>query len=291
MMAGLTTGASLTLISPFTPSAMVKAIERDELTVIAGVPTMWNAMLHDPFDNRSPDFTHLRLAVSGGAALPGYIADEFERRFGCRLLEGYGMTETASLGTFHDVDSPHAEQSDSVGTPVPRTRVEVRDSAGVQVSPGTVGEVFISGPSVMKGYWNRPADTAAALSDGWLRTGDLGMFDANNRLHIVDRLKDLIIRGGYNVYPSEVEEVLHAHPDIVEVAVVGVADQHYGEEVAAVIVLRPEAAVPGEAITAWSRERLSAYKIPRIVKFVNALPKGPSGKILKRALDVAGLPD
>ena len=150
--------------------------------------------------------------------------------------------------------------------------------------------MHIQGSPVMKGYWRRPEETAAALgADGWLRTGDLGRFDQDGELFIVDRLKDLIIRGGYNVYPAEVEEVLYAHPDIVAAAVIGVPDEHYGEEVAAVVVPRPGSTLTGRDVTTWARERLSAYKIPRLVTFADALPLGPSGKVLKRAIDRTGL--
>lgn len=282
MMAALTAGCSLSLLSPFRSDAMLEMIRRDQLTVICGVPTMWNAVLQldADADTASSGLTSVRLAVSGGAALPGPVAREFARRFGCELLEGYGLTETTSQGTFNRGGTRGA-----VGRPVPRTRVDVRDDDGNPVPAGEVGEVHISGPSVMRGYWQRPQETAAVLVDGWLRTGDLGRFTDSGELFIVDRLKDLIIRGGYNVYPAEVEEVLYAHPDVTEVAVVAVPHEHYGEEVAAVVVLRPGAALAGSELTAWAREHLSAYKIPRIVAFVDDLPKGPSGKILKRAID------
>ena len=154
------------------------------------------------------------------------------------------------------------------------------------VPPNTAGEVYIKGPTVMRGYHNRPEATAEVLSvDGWLCSGDIGEMDAEGNLRIVDRAKDLIIRGGYNVYPSEVEAVLYEHPDIIEAAVVGIAHEHYGEEVAAVVVVRSSSPQDGPAITTWSRERLSAYKIPRVVQFVDELPKGSTGKILKRAID------
>ncbi len=281
MMSALTAGGSLSLLSPFQPAAMLEMIRRDRLTVIAGVPTMWNAVLGVSEEAAGGRLDHVRLAVSGGAALPEPIARSFERRFGCELIEGYGLTETTSLGTFNRGGKPG-----SVGRPVPRTRVEVRDVDGLPVGPDEVGEVYIQGPSVMKGYWGRPDETAAALSaDGWLRTGDLGRIDQDGELFIVDRVKDLIIRGGYNVYPAEVEEVLYGHPDIVAAAVIGVPHEHYGEEVAAVVVRRPGATLTEGEVTAWARERLSAYKIPRLVTFADALPLGPSGKILKRAID------
>jgi long-chain acyl-CoA synthetase len=242
-------------------------------------------MLHTAArDTDTADFARLRIAVSGGASLPGEIARAFEARFGCTILEGYGLTETTALGTFNDLD--RGAKIGSTGRAVPRTQIEVRDADDTVCPADAVGEVFIKGPTVMKGYWNRPEDTAAVLSeDGWFRTGDLGLLDPDGDLRIVDRLKDLIIRGGYNVYPGEVEEVLYGHPDIVEAAVIGVPHEHYGEEVAAVVTTRAGAELDGPSVTSWARERLSAYKIPRIVAFVDALPKGPSGKILKRSID------
>lgn len=282
MMATFTGGGSLSLLARFTPDGMIDILRRDDLTIMCGVPTMWNAMLHAAGDDA--DFTHLRVAVSGGASLPGEIARAFESRFGCTILEGYGLTETTALGTFNDVE--RGGKIGSTGGVVPRLQVEVRDPDGNPCPAGTVGEVHIKGDTVMTGYWNRPDATAAAITpDGWFRTGDLGEFDADHDLRIVDRLKDLIIRGGYNVYPGEVEEVLYQHPDIVEAAVVGVPDDHYGEEVAAVVARIPGSALTEDDVVTWSREKLSAYKIPRIVRFVDHLPKGSTGKILKRNID------
>ncbi|MGV9863965.1 AMP-binding protein [Rhodococcus koreensis] len=288
MMATFTGGGSLTLLARFDPAAMLALLRRDRLTIMAGVPTMWNAMLHAADGADSQDFTQLRIAISGGASLPGEVAREFESRFGCTILEGYGLTETTAFGTFNDID--RGGKIGYTGRAVPRLAVEVRDHDGLACPPGTVGEVFVKGATVMKGYWNRPSDTAAVLDlDGWLRTGDLGEIDADGDLRIVDRVKDLIIRGGYNVYPSEVEEVLYTHPDIVEAAVVGVPDDHYGEEVAAVVATVPGSGLDGAQLTGWARERLSAYKIPRIVAIVDSLPKGSTGKILKRSIDRTAL--
>jgi acyl-CoA synthetase (AMP-forming)/AMP-acid ligase II len=195
--------------------------------------------------------------------------------------------ETAAntaFGTFNDID--RGGKTGYTGRAVPRLRIQVRDIDGNECPPGTVGEVHIKGPTVMRGYWKRPADTAAAISpDGWFRTGDLGETDTDGDLRIVDRIKDLIIRGGYNVYPGEVEEVLYEHPDIIEAAVIGVPDDHYGEEVAALVAARPGSDLGAAEVSSWTRERLSAYKVPRIIRFVDALPKGPSGKILKRSID------
>ncbi|MFH8492655.1 AMP-binding protein [Streptomyces coeruleorubidus] len=288
MMATLTVGGSMSLLARFDPASMLEMLRRDRLTIMAGVPTMWNAMLHAAGDANPEDFAGLRVAVSGGASLPGEIARAFEARFGCTILEGYGLTETTAFGTFNDLD--RGAKTGYTGRAVPRMQVQVRDDNGNECPPGTVGEVHIKGPTVMRGYWNRPADTAAAISsDGWFRTGDLGETDTDGDLRIVDRVKDLIIRGGYNVYPGEVEEVLYEHPDIVEAAVIGVPDDHYGEEIAALVAARPGADLGAAEVSDWARERLSAYKIPRIVRFVDALPKGPTGKILKRSIDRSAL--
>ena len=273
MMATFTGGGSLSLLARFDPAAMLDLVRRDKLTIMAGVPTMWNAMLHAAADVDSSDFEQLRIAISGGASLPGEVARAFEARFNCTILEGYGLTETSAFGTFNSID--RVAKIGYTGRAVPRTEVEVRDHDGNVCQAGTVGEVFIKGPTVMKGYWKRPADTAAVLSDdGWFRTGDLGETDADGDLRIVDRVKDLIIRGGYNVYPGEVEEVLYQHPDIIEAAVIGIPDDYYGEEVAAVVAVRPGSDLEADDVTSWARERLSAYKIPRVVQFIDALPKG-----------------
>ncbi len=279
----LVTGASLSLLSPFEPTQMLEMIRRDRLTALAGVPTMWNAMLHAGGDHGPEDFQQLRLATSGGASLPVEVMRAFKDRFDCAILEGYGLTESTGAATFNDIT--RVQKPGTVGPALPGTLVEVRDGEGATVPAGTVGEVFLKGPTIMKGYRNRPEATAQDLRDGWLRTGDLGTLDEDGYLSIVDRAKDLIIRGGYNVYPREVEEVLYEHPDIVEVAVVGVPDDHFGEEVAAVVALRPGAELTGEGLRAWAKVQLSAYKVPRLYQFVDALPKGATGKILKREID------
>ncbi|WP_280184253.1 class I adenylate-forming enzyme family protein [Nocardia cyriacigeorgica] len=284
MMSCFTVGGSLSLLARFDAVAMLEMLRRDRLTIMAGVPTMWNAMLRAADTAGPADFDQLRVAISGGASLPGEVAREFQKTFGCTILEGYGLTETTAFGTFNDLD--RGAKIGYTGRAVDRTRVEVRDHDGAPCPPGEVGEVFVRGETVMKGYWRRPEATADVLSpDGWFRTGDLGEYDADGDLRIVDRVKDLIIRGGYNVYPGEVEEVLYEHPEIVEAAVIGVPDDHYGEEVAAVIVIAPDSALDADGVSRWSRERLSAYKIPRIIRFTDALPKGATGKILKRAID------
>ncbi|WP_370618285.1 AMP-binding protein [Mumia qirimensis] len=280
-------GTSVSLLHPFDPRKLVEMIRDDELTVVSGVPTMWVAMLHAAGDATPADFARLRLASSGGASLPIEVIRAFEDKFGTRIREGYGLSETCGWATFSPLETE--PKIGAVGRAVHNVDIEIRDLEGNAVPNGEVGEVWIRGPIVMKGYWNRPEATAAVLQDGWLRTGDLGTLDDDGDLRIVDRLKDLIIRGGYNVYPSEVEEVLYEHPAIVEAAVVGVADPTYGEEIGAVIVLAEGAELDPEELRTWAKERLSAYKVPRLFQFADALPKGPSGKILKRAIDRDGL--
>src|SRR4051812_14426259 len=289
MGTALRAGASLSILARFDAADLLDLLRRDRLTMMSGVPTMWNALLHAPAGaNDKEDFRTLRLAASGGAAMPAEVMNAFEERFGCVILEGYGLSETTGAATFNGL---HRERKAScVGIALPRCEVEVRGGDGAEVPTGEVGEVHIRGPVVMKGYWNRPEATEEVLSpDGWLKTGDLGTQDADGDIRIVDRKKDLIIRGGYNVYPREVEEVLYEHPDVVEVAVVGVPDEHFGEEVAAVLALAPGATFEPEAFRAWAKERLSAYKVPRLFQVVDTLPKGPTGKILKRAIDADGL--
>jgi long-chain acyl-CoA synthetase len=289
MGTSLRAGASLSVLARFEASALLALLRRDRLTMMSGVPTMWNALLHAPAgDDDVADFATLRLAASGGAAMPAEVMNAFEERFGCVILEGYGLSETTGAATFNGL---HRERKAScVGIALPRCAVEIRDDGGREVPTGEVGEVHIKGPVVMAGYWNRPEATAEVLGDdGWLKTGDLGTADADGDVRIVDRVKDLIIRGGYNVYPREVEEVLYEHPDVVEVAVVGVPDEHFGEEVAAVVALRPGATFDAEAFRGWAKERLSAYKVPRLFQVVETLPKGPTGKVLKRAIDTGGI--
>jgi len=274
-------GATLTLSARFDARETLEVIARDKATVMAGVPTMYNAMLH--VGDVEADFSGLRLCLSGGAALPEEVLRAFTERFGAVILEGYGLTECTGAATFNGV---HRERKPgAVGIALPGSEVRVVDPSGAEVGVGEVGEVILRSPFVMKGYWNRPEATAEALRDGWLYTGDMGTKDADGDLRIVDRIKDLIVRGGLNVYPREVEEVLYEHPDVVEVAVVGVPDDHFGEEVGAVVAVREGATVEPEALQAWVRERLSPYKTPRRFAFVEALPKGPTGKILKRAID------
>jgi long-chain acyl-CoA synthetase len=283
MATALCAGSSLSLLPQFDAESMVAMLRRDQLTFLAGVPTMWNGMLHAGGESDTSDFASLRIAASGGAALPVEVSRAFEDRFGCRILEGYGLTESTAAALFHGAERPR--KPGSVGVALPRCEMVVRDDDGGDLPAGEVGELYFRGPVVMKGYWHRPQATAEVLQDGWLRTGDLGVKDADGDIRIVGRKKDLVIRGGYNVYPLEVEEVLYQHPDIVEAAVIGIPDDHYGEDVVAVVALRKGVEPDTAALRDWAKERLSAYKVPHLIVYVPELPKGSTGKILKRAID------
>ncbi len=274
-------GAAMVLLPRFRPVEALEMISTGGVSIFAGVPTMYNALLQHATD--WSDFSTLRFCCSGGASLPAEVLRAFKERFGVVVLEGYALTETTAAATFNGL---HRQRKPGfVGLPLPGMQVRVVDSIGNELGPGEVGEVTIRGPQVMKGYYGQPDATAETIRDGWLYSGDLGLKDGDGDLRIVDRKKDLIIRGGYNVYPQEVEQVLYEHPDVFEVAVLGVNDADFGEEVAAVVVLRLGAQADPHALNAWAKGRLSAYKVPRLFRFSHALPQGSTGKILKRGLE------
>ncbi|TNM36492.1 long-chain fatty acid--CoA ligase [Nocardioides albidus] len=276
-------GATLVLVPRFDAEAVVSAIEEHGCTIFSGVPTMYVALLHH--DTSGRDLSSLRAACSGGASMPGEVIRAFEEKFGgVVVLEGYGLSESASTATFNI--SAEQRKVLSVGKPIWGVEMRVVGEDGSVLGPGEdqVGEIQIRGHNIMKGYYKRTEATAEAIVDGWFHTGDLGYRDDDGYYYIVDRLKDLVIRGGYNVYPREVEEVLYEHPEVVEAAVVGRPDERLGEEVVAYVVLRSGATAGPEDLTAHCKERLAAYKYPRQILLRDDLPKGPSGKILKREL-------
>ena len=276
-------GCTMSLIPRFTPAAVLTAIQRDRATIFEGVPTMFADLLSYP-DLESYDLSSLRVAISGGASIPAPVLDAFENRFGLVILEGYGMTETASTTTFNP--SARERRAYSVGKPIWGTQTQVWDENHQPLPPGpeNVGEVVTRGLHVMKGYLNHPEATASAFTGGWLHTGDLGYIDEDGFLFIVSRKRELIIRGGYNVYPSEIENVLHAHPAVAEAAVVGIPDERLGEEVMAVVILRPAVDLLEHELPSYCRERLAAYKCPRVFQFRAELPKNSLGKVLKDEL-------
>jgi long-chain acyl-CoA synthetase len=275
-------GGGMSIVPRFEPGAVVDAIERDRCSVIAGVPTMLQAIAAQDLGGR--DLSRLRVAVSGGASLPEDVLATFEATLGIPVLEGYGLSETASTTSFN---RPDDRRPLSVGKPIWGVQMRVADKDDQPLPSGleNVGEIQIRGHNVMKGYLGKPEATQSALRDGWLHTGDLGYRDEDGFYFIVDRAKDLVIRGGFNVYPRELEEVLFAHPGIAEAAVIGKPDARLGEEVVAVVVRAPGHEDLTEAdVIAYCKERMAAYKYPREVRFLPELPKGPTGKILKNVL-------
>jgi long-chain acyl-CoA synthetase len=276
-------GACLTMIPRFDPGKALEIIERDKVTVFAGVPTMYTAMLNHP-DRRGFDVSCLRLCVSGGAAMPEQVMRSFEEEFGCKILEGYGLSETSPVASFNHPD--RERKPGSIGTPIEGVEMKVLDADDNDVAQGEVGEIVIRGHNVMKGYWGRADATREVMGGGWFHTGDMARVDEDGYFYIVDRKKDLIIRGGYNVYPREIEEVLYEHPAVLEVAVIGVPHDELGEEVAAVVALKPDQQATAEELQAYAKGEVAAYKYPRRIWFVDELPKGPTGKILKREIEV-----
>ena len=281
--AGVLAGAQLTLIPRFDGDKALSVVERDGVTVFQGVPTMFSAMLHQP-DATDHDMSSLRVCVSGGSAMPVEVMRSFEETFGCIVLEGYGLSETSPVASFNH---PHSERKPgSIGTPIRGVEMRLVDDEGKDVAGGEVGEIAIRGENVMKGYWQRPEETAKAIPDGWFRTGDLARMDEDGYFFVVDRKKEMIIRGGYNVYPREIEEALYEHPAVAEVACIGIKHPDLGEEVAAAVALKPGATAEVEELRNFVKERVAAYKYPRHVWLVDALPKGPTGKILRRSVEV-----
>ncbi len=277
--ATIISGGTLTLVPRFEPAKALEIIGRDKVTIFEGVPTMYTAMLHDPASAQA-DTSSLRVCVSGGAAMPVEIMRGFEQAFGCMILEGYGLSETSPVASFNHPG--RVRKPGSIGTPVEGVQMRVVNSEGAELPVGEIGEIVIRGHNVMKGYWGQPEATAAVITDGWFRTGDLGRVDEDGYFYIVDRKKDLIIRGGYNVYPREVEEVLYEHPAVAEAAVVGIPDEELGEEIGAAVTLKPGANATAAELRAFASERIAPYKYPRHVWLVPGLPKGPTGKILRR---------
>jgi long-chain acyl-CoA synthetase len=285
MNAHVLAGHTIVLLPGFDAGAVIDTMERERVSFWAGVPTMfWGLLQHvaaSGVDVR-PAARRLKCALSGGAPMPVEVMRQFEETFGVRVLEGYGLSETSPVATFNHVERP--SKPGTVGQPILGVEVACVDDRDRPVAPGVVGEVVIRGHNIMKGYYKRPDATAEAMRNGWFHTGDLGRFDEEGYLSIVDRTKDMIIRGGYNVYPREIEEVLMTHPDVSLCAVIGVPDEKLGEEVKAVVVPKPGSALTAEGLGQWARDQLAAYKYPRLVELRESLPMTATGKILKRAL-------
>ncbi|WP_395690603.1 long-chain fatty acid--CoA ligase [Nocardioides sp.] len=280
-------GGTVVMLPRFEAHAALRLMLDEGITYFAGVPTMYwgllGALADDPDIDVSALASNLRVATAGGAALPVEVHREFEKKFGVTILEGYGLSETSPVASFSHYGEP--ARVGSIGTPIPGVEMKLINPDWSEVEGADeIGEIAIKGHNVMKGYYQRPEATAEAIHDGWFRSGDLGKRDADGWYYIVDRSKDMIIRGGYNVYPREIEEVLMTHPDVSLAAVIGVPDEVHGEEVKAVVIRQPGSSLTEDELVAWGKEQMAGYKYPRVVQFVDSLPMTSTGKILKREL-------
>lgn len=279
---GIMMGAELVLLPRLDIAQMLKTITKTRPTIMAGVPTLFNAILqYERLSKYSLD--SLLFALSGGAPLPEETRQQFEQLTKCHLVEGYGLTEAAPIGCCNPIGI--SGKAGSIGLPLPGTEIQIRDPDSLAVLPlGKEGELWISGPQVMQGYWHHPKETQLVLQQGWLRTGDIAYLDQQGYCFIIDRLKDVILASGYNVYPRQVEEALYQHPDIIEAAVIGVPDSYRGETVKAFIVVDKTSDLTARQIVDFLTDKLSPIEMPRQIEFCDALPKSAVGKILKKHL-------
>lgn len=274
-------GCTIELLPHFDPEKVIEITQLEKQTIFFGVPTMYNRLIQVAAQN-PPQKTSLKFCVSGGASLPVEFLHRFEKLFNTKIFEGYGLTEAPVC-----VENPYGNvtKPGSIGLPIPEFKAKIIDNDGHEVARGENGELLIKGPGVMKGYMNRPDETDRTIWDGWLHTGDIARMDEDDYIYIVDRKKDLVIRGGYNVYPREIEEVMYQMPEILEIAVFGIPHDDFGEEVAAMVVLKEDAQIESEDIRNFVKERVAPYKYPRVIKIVSdALPKSGTGKILKKEI-------
>ncbi len=281
MIASIYRGSTAVLVPRFDAEMVLSLIQNEKITHFAGVPTMYWGLLSYPEANKF-DSSSLRVCLSGGAALPVQVLKDFEAKYNVAILEGYGMSEGSPVVTFNHPD--RVRKPGSVGTPVWGVEVCIKDENGNELGANEKGELCYRGHNVTKGYYKRPDATAESIKNGWLHSGDIAIRDDDGYYFIVDRTKDMIIRGGFNVYPREVEEVMMQHSAISMVAVIGVPNDEYGEEIKACVVLKPDAQLSEQELISWTKERIASYKYPRIVEFMSSLPMGASGKILKREL-------
>ena len=284
MNSGFYNRATIVLLPRFTPEDALALMEKHDVTIFAGVPTMYWALLNyaeaDKFDLEKIS-KNLRMCLSGGSPLPIEVLKGFEAKFNTKMLEGYGLSETSPIAVFNKYGESKAG---SVGFPVWGVEVRVVDENGNDVANGELGEIAIRGHNIMKGYYKRPEATAATIRHGWFHSGDIGQRDAEGYLYITDRVKDMILRGGFNVYPRELEEVLITHEGVSLCAIVGVASNEHGEEIKAYIVKKDGATMTENEIIQWCKANMASYKYPRFVEFLESLPMTATGKILKREL-------
>ena len=281
MNAGSILGTKGVLLRWFHPEGVLETIQGYRVESMSGVPTMFVYLLHYPDAGRF-DTSSMRVWGSGAAPLPAEIVEPFERKFGGRILEGYGLTEASPVVSAHRLSG--VRKVGSVGQALPGVEIAILDDTDRALPAGEIGEVGVRGPNVMQGYYRLPDETAQTLRNGWLHTGDMGRLDSDRYLYIVERKKDLIIRGGFNIYPREVEDVLYAHPAVAEAAVVGMRDPLMGEEVLAFVTLKTGATADAAALIGFCQERLARYKCPKQIRLVDALPKSPVGTILRKEL-------
>lgn len=288
MNAAIYRGSHNILLPKFDAEAVFGLMQKHEITIFAGVPTMYWGLLHYNDTENKFDYKrisgNLRMAVSGGASLPVKVLEEFKERFDVPILEGYGMSEGSPVVTFNQLEV--GTKPGSIGTPVWGVEVKLVDDAGNEVGVGEKGELLYRGHNVMKGYYKNAKATADTIQNGWLHSGDVAVKDEEGFYFIVDRTKDLIIRGGFNVYPREIEELMIKHEAVSLVAVIGVPNEQFGEEVKACVVLKPNAMVSAEELIEWTKQHIAAYKYPRIIEFLPALPMSATGKILKKELRI-----
>jgi long-chain acyl-CoA synthetase len=286
MNAGFSTGATLVLQQRFDPDAVLDIMQRERITVFSGVPTMYWGLLEAlrlRAGDHAPSDIALRLALSGGSPLPATLFEQFTETFGLHILEGYGLSETSPMALAQPPGG--LNKPGSIGVPIWGVEARLVDDHWATIDGAdVVGEIAVRGHNVMKGYFNRPEDTAAVMHNGWLRTGDIARRDEDGFYYIIDRAKDMIIRGGYNVYPREIEEALMRHRDVSLAAVIGVPNDRHGEEVKAFVIPRAGSDITETDLVAWCKEQMASYKYPRLIEFVSELPTTETGKVLKRHL-------
>lgn len=277
--------STLIMLPRFDATEALRLMQRENVTVFAGVPTMyWGMLACEDLDDFDLDEIsgNLRIAISGGAAMPVDVLESFKKRFNVDILEGYGLSETSPVATFNRTDIP--TKPGSIGPPVWGVDVRLIDDDWNEIEGEGPGEIVVRGHCVMAGYYKRPEQTAEAMRNGWLRTGDIARRDEDGYFYIIDRSKDMIVRGGFNVYPREVEEVLMSHPEVSLAAVIGVSDEAHGEEIKAYVIRQPDATIDEDKLLEWSKDNMARYKYPRIIEFRDDLPMTATGKILKREL-------
>ena len=286
MNATLYRGAEIVMLPRFDPQVTLDLMYKYKVNIFAGVPTMYWALLNTatkiPAEQLAAVKNNIKVCASGGAALPVEIHQQFKQVFDVEILEGYGLSETSPVASFHHRGRPL--KVGSIGEPVWGVEMKVFDEQDQEVAVGEVGEIVIRGHNIMKGYYRREAETQKAMRNGWFHSGDMGKMDEDGYFYIVDRLKDMIVRGGFNVYPREIEEILLQHEAVSLVAVIGVPHDQHGEEVKAFVVVNENAQVTPEELVAWSKEQMAAYKYPRFIEICDSLPMNATGKVLKREL-------